>query len=188
MRYTILAVVAVALALAACSSGDSKPKATPTPDAASLLQQGLDAHVAGDLDTAIAAYNAVLASEPQNKYAQFNLGLIDQSRGNLDSAENHYRLAISADPEYVPALFNLATVRTALAYPLDAISLYRRAIAVQENYAGAHLNLGLLLRQIGLTDESDAEIAQAVELDPSIGVNNTGTPVASETDADTETP
>lgn len=163
MRYLILALITVlAVGLVACGGKSDSDKASDA------LNTGLQAHLAGDLTAAAAAYRETLALDPQNKYAYFNLGLIDQTNGNSQGAESNYRTALGIDPDYSPALFNLAIVRNDLNDVQGAIELYRKVTTLSPDNAGAHLNLGLALRRIGQTQEGDAELATAVRLDPSL--------------------
>lgn len=156
-------LVLVLLAGAAC--GKDKTDAQLANEA---LAAGLKAHAEGRLNEAEAAYRQVLVYAPQNKYAYYNLGLIDQTRGDSASAESGYRTAISIDPEFVPPMFNLAILRTAAGDETEAIDLYQRVIEVDFGYAAAHLNLGFLLIENGHRKEGTQELETAVELDPSL--------------------
>jgi tetratricopeptide (TPR) repeat protein len=159
------AAVAVGLYLTSAISFGGNSEAEKASEA---LNRGLQAHVEGSMDEATAAYREVLEHDPHNKFAFYNLGLIDQTLDRPESAENNYRLALSEDPDYAPALFNLAILRKAAGADQEAVELYRRVVNVQPDNAGAHLNLGLLLRSIGQTADGDAEIQRAVELDPTL--------------------
>ena len=113
---TVVAVVAVgALVAYNASSDDGKSNETQATD---LLSLGLQQHVDGKLDEAVATYREVLKKDPQNKFAYYNLGVIDQAANRYDAAENNYRLALGIDANYPPALFNLAIVRAAPVIPL----------------------------------------------------------------------
>lgn len=136
--------------------------------ASEWLAKGLDAHRAGRLAEAASDYREVLVHDPDNKYAYFNLGVIDQTNGALASAQSDYRLALSTDPNFVPALFNLAIVETSLGNLNEAIDLYRRTISVQPDYAEAHLNLGFALIDAGQHGEGRRELALAVRLKPKL--------------------
>ena len=59
--------------------------------AATLLNKALQEHVAGDLAAASEHYEAVIARDPQNKFAYYNLGLIAQTSGRSPDAEHNYR-------------------------------------------------------------------------------------------------
>jgi Tfp pilus assembly protein PilF len=152
------------LAISACGTSVSDEAAADL-----ALQAGLNAHRAGDLVAAAAFYREVLMHDPQNEFAYYNLGLIDHTNGDLIEAESNYRIAIGIDPNFAPALYNLAIVRQSAAASQEAVDLYRRVIAIEPANAGAHLNLGLLLRSLGQTEEGDAEVEVARQLDPSLG-------------------
>ena len=172
-RVASAVVVALALTLGACSSS-SKPGAggTTTPAEAkatnALLQQGLQAQVAGNLEEAEKDFKEVIERDPNNKYAHYDLGLIYQTQGKSSDGEDEYNKALAVDPKFGPALYNLAILRT-LAKDIDgAIALYRRAIATNAKDSNAHFNLGLLLREQGQTEEGNTEVRTAVNIDSSL--------------------
>jgi len=59
------------------------------------LKQGIAAQQAGRLPEAAADYRDVLVHEPNNRYAYYDLGTIDQTNGALASAESNYRFALN---------------------------------------------------------------------------------------------
>jgi len=159
-------VLAVAL-VALLAAGACRHKKTEAQLAADALARGLKAHTAGNLAEASKDYHDVLAHDPNNKFAYFDLGVIDQAAGRNAEAEGNYRSALKTDPDFEPALFNLAILRTAIDIN-EAISLYRHAAAVSPNEATVHLNLGFALRQAGDVAAGEAELARAVQLDPAL--------------------
>jgi tetratricopeptide (TPR) repeat protein len=172
---TIGTVVLLLVALSAC--GGSKSKAQKASDA---LNAGLKAQVAGNLSAAAGDYQKVLDTDPKNKYAYYNLGLIAQTQGDAATAEKNYRLTLGIDRNFVPALFNLAIIRSNAQATSEAIDLYKRVISLDDSQAGAHFNLGLLLRQTFPGAAAEAEIAKAVQLDPSLA-SRAGSPPKSAT-------
>jgi tetratricopeptide (TPR) repeat protein len=169
-----LALTAVlALGATACSNGDSSAgssTSSATPDAkkaATALDAGLKAHSEGDLTAATADYKKTLTYDPTNKFAFYNLALIDAAAGNYGLAEEKYRAALKSDGKYEPALFNLAILRTSRD-PKEAISLYKRAVAANEKDAAAWLNLGLLLRAAGQVEEGNKDVLRAIALNPKL--------------------
>ena len=155
-------VVVLAFASVSCSKHKSESEL-----ANEALQLGLKAHAEGHLAEAQADYRTVLVHDPQNKFAYYNLGLIDQTSGNTQGAEGNYDQALAIDPNFVPALYNLAIVKTT-SDPKDARQLYERAISLQPDDAAAHLNLGFLLIGRGQPKKGKAELVTALGLDPSL--------------------
>ncbi|HEV8534465.1 MAG TPA: tetratricopeptide repeat protein [Candidatus Limnocylindria bacterium] len=164
-RPGLLSVVLLALVLigAAGCGGTSSAETTSDP-----LSRGLQAHLAGRLDEATAAYFEALRQDPRNKFAYFDLGQIAHISKRPVEAESYYRIALSIDPSFGPALFNLAILRFEAGAAPEAIDLYQTLLAESPNYAAAHYNLGVALRSIGKQNEGDAEIAQAIRLDKSL--------------------
>lgn len=163
-RRMLTAAAVGILAVTAACGGDK----ASTEKVEATLNDGLQAHVEGRLTEAAEKYNEVLKLDENNKFAIYNLALIDQTNGRPTDAELKYRKVLQLDPNYGPALFNLAIVRAGKGDPNEAISLYRRAIEAQPGNASAHLNLGLLLRANGQVDEGEAMIRKARELNPEL--------------------
>ena len=163
--FAVVALAALMVVAVACSN-DPNPNVQPT--AAQVLDSALEAHAAGDLDKAADLYERVLVLDPQNQFAYYNLGLIDQTRGLDDEAAAEYEQAIALAPGFTPPMFNLAIIRAKLGAIDEAIQLYRDVIAVNDGDAGAHLNLGFLLIDSGERKQGRQELARAVELDPSL--------------------
>ena len=132
------------------------------------LNRALQAHTAGKLDEASAAYFETLAKDPKNKFAFYNLGVIAQGQNRAAAAEAYYRLAIEQDARMGSAIFNLAILRALAGANQEAADLYRRVIAIDPNYAAAHFNLGLVLRLLGQTAEAQQALATAQRLDPKL--------------------
>src|SRR5712691_8456269 len=180
--YWRLAITLLAVVLIVAFSCSKK---SDTELANEALQQGIAAQNAGRLAEAAADYREVLIHDPNNKYAYFDLGLIDQTNGALASAESNYRLSLSIDPQFVSALFNLAIVRHDLGDLKESIDLYRQVIKIQPDYASAHLNLGFALIEAHKGVEGKAELKVAFQLNPDFasrvkGVSVGPSPQASE--------
>jgi tetratricopeptide (TPR) repeat protein len=156
-----IAVLAVVLTV-----GFSCSKKSEADLANEALQQGIAAQNAGRLAEAAADYREVLVHDPNNKYAYFDLGTIDQANGALASAESNYRFALNIDPAFTNALFNLAIVRHDLGDLKESISLYRQVIELDPGNASAHLNLGFALIEAHQDQEGQRELKKAVQLNP----------------------
>jgi tetratricopeptide (TPR) repeat protein len=163
-----LGLLVAAILSVGCSSNGSDSGAGHGSEADQKLTAALQAHAEGRLDEAIDLYQEVLTLDPENKFAFYNLGVIEQTRSRLDGAAAYYMEALNVDPVFEPALFNLAIVRSQQGSQDEAISLYQQVIQANPSDAGAHLNLGFLLLQNGQGRQGRAELRQAVQLDPSL--------------------
>ncbi len=134
---------------------------------ASTLSEGLAAQARGDNATASADYLSVVALQPGDYLAWYDLGVIAGHTGDETEAIRDYSQAISAKPDYVPALYNLATSE-ASSNPTGASGLYERVISLQPKNADALFNEGLLLKASGHTSAGRQDLAKAVSLDPSL--------------------
>ncbi len=166
-RLATVAAIGLVTLTAACGRVNEKANAEKVE---ATLNDALQAHVEGRLTVAAEKYGEVLKLDEDNKFALYNLGLIDQTTGRPTDAELKYRKVLQLDPQYGPALFNLAILRTGKGDPNEAISLYRRTIEAEPDNASAHLNLGLLLRANGQVEEGETEIKRALELNPELRV------------------
>lgn len=147
------------------------------------LKQGFAAHALGRTELAEEAYTEVLAADPENKLAHYNLGVLADGRGDGDEAESYYNKALSSDPDFIPALFNLAIRREAVGSHLEAEELYKKIIVLDSGMAKAHLNLGfLLLRKLDREEEGKSEILRAIELDSSLASRVSSEELAGQTD------
>jgi tetratricopeptide (TPR) repeat protein len=98
----------------------------------------------------------------------------NRRRRSCSAASRHTRAATSRrtalgiDADFVSALFNLAILRTALGDDDEAVDLYQHIIELEPENAAAHLNLGFVLIAKGFEARGQAELAEAIRLDPSL--------------------
>lgn len=154
--------VTSALLLSACGSS---PSAAQT--VAQNLTAGIAAQNAGDYAGATQYYNKVLASDPKNATALYDLGDVDQLQNLLSAAKTNYLEALAIDPNFISAMYNLATIE-ANTSPNDARVLYEQIIKLSPKYADAHFNLGYVLLALGQRSAGLAQINEGVRLDPSL--------------------
>jgi tetratricopeptide (TPR) repeat protein len=141
------------------------------------LREGLAQQQAGNLTAAAEQYQLVLDARPNDKYANYNLGVIEQPHRPA-LAEGYYRKALDTDPVFAPALFNLAILRTSVGATQEAMDLYRRVIAAQPDDAAAYFNLGLLYRDAGKSELADRYTNRALGFDPSLASRLSSQPVS----------
>lgn len=172
----VLAALALSVALAGgCADGgadESHPASDATsssaPDAAAaLVEVGLAQMETGAEAAAKVTFDNVLALDPANLYAHYNLGLIAQRRGEEAAALRAYDQALEADPDFGPALYNKGILTEGS--DLDAaVELYRRAVEADPNFAPAFMRLGFALIHLGRRDEGATYLEKGVGLDPSM--------------------
>ena len=145
--------VTSALLLSACGSGGSGSQSI-----AQNLTAGIAAQNAGNFASATAYYEKVVAVDPTNATALYDLGDVDQLQ-NLDaSARARYLSALAIDPNFISANTS----------PNNARVLYQQIIKLEPSYANAHFNLGYVLLSLGQKSAGLAQINKGVRLDPSL--------------------
>jgi tetratricopeptide (TPR) repeat protein len=135
--------------------------------AARLFDDGLQAQIEGNSALAANDYLRSLNLKPNDKLAWYDLGLIEQQAGLKANAEHDYEASVADDSRFVPAIYNLGTL-VGSTDPARATTLYKRVIAIEPKDAEAHLNLGFALQALGKVAQGNAEIAEAVRLEPSL--------------------
>lgn len=133
-----------------------------------VLQEGLTFHVAGQLDQAQEKYEQVLAADPGNKFALFNLGLIAQTRGDYETAVTRYEASLLTDATYAPARYNLGIVYAAQQRWVKAEDAFRAVLAAEPDNAAVTYQLGLVLVGKGDVAGGQQLIDTAVSLDPTV--------------------
>lgn len=133
----------------------------------SKIDRGAAAQKAGRTDEAEQLYREVLAANPDNKLALFNLGVAAQAAGRLEDAEPYYLKALTTDPAFLPALFNLAILQERLGRYDETEQTYRRILEMSPESVPAYVNLGYLLAQkMGRPEEARTMFGEAVKVDP----------------------
>jgi len=160
-RFATFALIAATAACNGASSG-GKPATVD-----SLLGAGIAAQKDGRLDAAKQLFQQVLAKDPGNVYAHYDLGVIAQTQNDPQTALHEYGAALVANPKYVPALFNEATIWTTSDVPL-AITTYRQIVQIQPQAPTAYLNLGLLEAKTGQRAAAVRDLNTALHQDPTL--------------------
>jgi tetratricopeptide (TPR) repeat protein len=154
----LLAVVA-ALLLAACASRSEAQLSQ------AALAKGLAAQAHGKLLDAGRFYREAIYHDPSNKWAYFDLGVVDETQHQPSEAELDYRQALLIDPDLAPALYNLAIVLTDT-NPSEAEALYRHLLAIEPKNGAAHWNLAVILKRSGRLSEAHAQFQTARQDEP----------------------
>jgi Flp pilus assembly protein TadD len=118
----------------------------------------------GEFEVAEAHYRESLAIKPQP--AIYNdLGFVLERQGLTDEAAEAYRYALKLDPKSATAHYNLGSSLARSGKFAEAESHLRIALKLSPN-AQTHTGLGIVLSELGRTDEAVANLEAAVEADP----------------------
>jgi tetratricopeptide (TPR) repeat protein len=179
----VLAIVATAAV--ACSSSSATTAATTTTSSSStpgkgspasltdgsqvtsLLQSGLTQADKKNWSAATTSFQKVLAVNPSNVYANYDLGWIAQSRGNSNEAISYYRKCLAANALYTPAMYNEAILLES-SHPQQAIAVYQKIVSTDPRASTAYLRMALVQAEQGDTTVAKANDAKAVSIDPAL--------------------
>ncbi len=118
----------------------------------------------GELEVAEAHYRESLAIKPQP--AIYNdLGFVLEREGLADEAAEMYRKAIKLDPGSASAQYNLGSSLARSGQYAEAESHLRKALKISPN-TQTYTGLGIVLSQLGRTDEAVASLQAAIKADP----------------------
>jgi tetratricopeptide (TPR) repeat protein len=173
----VLAIVATAVV--ACSSSADTTATTSSPSGkggtdsltdsqvTSLLQSGLKQADQKNWSAATTSFQKVLAVNPGNVYANYDLGWIAQSTSNSNEAISYYNKAIAANAAYTPAMYNEAILLES-SHPQQAIAMYQKIVRIDPKASSAYLRLALVQAEQGNITEAKANDAKAVSIDPAL--------------------
>ena len=98
MRYTPAALALALVFAATASSGIGAPPVPLDPRAAALVQTGRGALAAGNVEDAVADFEAALAIQPGHAAIYLNLAEAARKQGMQGKALHYYREALRLDP------------------------------------------------------------------------------------------
>jgi tetratricopeptide (TPR) repeat protein len=135
---------------------------------AALLQVGIQEADQKNWPAATTTFKNVLAINPGNVYAMYNLGVIDQINGNSAGAIGHYKSALAVSKQYTPAMYNMA-ILLEKPDPQQALSLYQQIISINPQASTAYLRMAFVQAEQGNRSEARASYAKAIAIDPGLG-------------------
>jgi len=165
----LLVLVLAFLVVRSDDSGTSGGKSS-TSLPKDMLQLGIQFQQNGQLGEARKAYNAVLLTDPTNKFALYNLGLVCQTEGDYPAALKYYDQAIASDPAMEAAIYNRALVLRDLGRLDEAAAVLRQLLAKGES-VGVLYNLGQILIAQGNATEGARLVARSEALKNAGGPN-----------------
>jgi protein O-GlcNAc transferase len=130
------------------------------------LRIAVSHHNAGRTAEALAAYQRILAREPDHAQALQMLGMLAAQCRQFEPAAELIRQALRVGPENAEAHNNLGNVLRELGRLDEAAAEYRRAVQLKPNYAGAYRNLANVHHSSGRPDLALQSLRKAIELAP----------------------
>ncbi len=118
----LLRTVMLCCAVVACSADPSSNE---------LIQQGVDAQLAGNNDLAVEVLSRAIAQNDENKAsALYNLGQVYQRDAQPQLAEANYLESLQVDPNYYRSAYNLGTLYRSLGRTAEALSAFQRTVSL----------------------------------------------------------
>lgn len=137
--------------------------------AQSKIDRGVAAQNSGRGDEARNLYEEVLADDPDNSLANYNLGVMSQRAGELDEAERFYAKSLETKSDFAPAMFNLAILKERMGKNEESADAYNRLIEAYPDNPAARINLGfLLIENLNRREDGIAQFRVAIELQPDL--------------------
>lgn len=133
------------------------------------LNQAMQAHQKGDLDTAERLYKKVLGLQIAQPDAMHYLGVLYHQRGRSDEAVELIRAALEITPNHPDAHNNLGNVLKESGRLAEAEASYRRALACSPDHHNAHVNLAVVLEAQNRVDEAFVAYQAVLERAPHNG-------------------
>ena len=135
---------------------------------AALLQVGIQQADQKDWAAATTTFQDVLAINPSNTYALYDLGVIDQANGDSSAAIGFYDKALVASKTYTPAMYNMA-ILLEKPEPQQALSLYQQIVDINPQASTAYLRMAFVQAELGDHSAAQVSYARAIAIAPSLG-------------------
>lgn len=135
-----------------------------------LLNQGVAAHRAGNLDAAEGFYDKVLKADPANADALNLKGLIAAARGDQAAALKLFDRAAKAAPAMADVHANRGNALGAMGRGDEALKAYREAVRLKPTHLEAWLNAGTLFHRTGRFADAVATLRAAARACPDFRV------------------
>jgi tetratricopeptide (TPR) repeat protein len=120
----------------------------------------------GYLDQAAASFQQVIATDPANADAYYNLGTLRLGQNDLAHARQYLEETLRLKPDYPEAWNNLGMIAAQQGRPDEAIRDFQKALAQRPEYATALLNLGNIYRRQQNFADARKCFNQAIRIQP----------------------
>ena len=146
------------------STSDGPP--APGTDAAEILDLADDLEAAGEFVEAAEALRAVLQSQGPSVRVVFMLAELLYRSGDLTAARERYYSVSEIDPDHLQARASLGCVLAELGEHDLAVAALEGVLRQEPDYADAHWHIAGVLREMGLSSDSDHHLRRFLALAP----------------------
>lgn len=123
-------------------------------------------HLLGDLEAAIAQYQILQESQPENTEVYSAFGGALQAKGDLDGASDKFQKALRLCPQSADAHFNMGHCLYAKGKRDEAHSYFAKALQLDSRHLPSLTNLGIVFEASGLLDEAIGCYKKVLECEP----------------------
>jgi tetratricopeptide (TPR) repeat protein len=120
----------------------------------------------GYLDQAAVSFEQVIATDPDNADAFYNLGTLRLGQSDFAQARLYLEHTLRLKPFYPEAWNNLGMMAAQLGHPDEAIRDFQKSLAQRPEYVTALLNLGNVYRRDGDFESAQKYFDQAIRIQP----------------------
>ena len=141
-----------------------------------LTRQGKGMLLAGDVEGALACFNAALKAEPGYVPALSGCGVLFKGLKQAEEALKYFEMALAIDAKDAKIYYNLGLVLLDLNRPEDALANFDLALAIKHDFVDAINSRGVVLGQLKRVEESIGCFDVALTINPGFAVayNNRG--------------
>jgi len=130
------------------------------------LEQGLSDLARGEYKRAAEGLRTAVAIRPDSPKAHNYLGLCYFQQKDYDPAKEQFEKAAALDPSFATAYNNVAGVFSIKLQFAKAEDMYKKALALAPDLVSANYSLGILLSNLGRTEEGIRYLSRGIALDP----------------------
>ncbi len=124
----------------------------------------------GDIENAVRMYENALRKSKNLPDVYNRLGVIENTFQNFEKAEMMFRKALEIDPDYHDAKYNLAFTLTKLGKLFEALEILLELEKSLPNDPMILNELGIVMRELGLFEESVKRLEKALEFSKDDGI------------------
>ncbi len=130
------------------------------------FEAAVEAHRAGKLDQAEAAYRRVLSQRPVDAEARHMLGIVELQTGRAEDALASFRAAIASNAADARYHNNLGNALLQLARPAEAHAAFEQALSLEPGLVAALCNLGNAHMALHRFEEAERSFQEVLGHEP----------------------